>query len=150
MPSLPPFVHDFPYQNNAISIARPGKIEIPIVLVVRVLILRTVTSTSTALSLLVLPVNLPPSVPTCFGDYRRQIGFLLSSATIDIRTDGLPWVRRTTSPYSVRLHVSSIDPDIRSRLFLSARPSPQHHIAGSLFATYTGSTSCFLPAHRFQ
>ena len=86
MPSLPPFVHDFPYQDNAISIARPGKIEIPIVLVVRVLILRTVTSTSTALSLLVLPVNLPPSVTTYFRDYRRQVGFLLSSATIDNRT----------------------------------------------------------------
>ena len=86
MPSLPPFVHDFPYQDNVLSIARPGKIEIPIVLVVRVLILRTVTSTSTAPSLSVLPVNLPPSVTTCFRDYHRQVGFLLSSATIDNRT----------------------------------------------------------------
>ncbi len=86
MSSLPPFVHDFPYQDNVVSLARPGKIEIPIVLVVRVLILRTVTSTSTALSHSVLPVNLPPSVPTCFEDYRRQVGFLLSSATIDNRT----------------------------------------------------------------
>ena len=67
MPSLPPFVHDFPYQDNAVLIVRPGKIEIPIVLIVRVIILRTVTSTSSAPSLSVLPVNLPPSVPTCLG-----------------------------------------------------------------------------------
>lgn len=35
-------------------------------------------------------------------------------------------------------------PDIRSRIVTTARPSPQRHIAGSLFATYTGSASCFL------
>ena len=37
-------------------------------------------------------------------------------------------------------------PDIRSRLVTSARPPPQHHLADSLFATYTGSASCFLQA----
>jgi len=40
-------------------------------------------------------------------------------------------------------------PDIRSRLITSARPPLQHHIAGSLFATYTGSASCFLQTHHF-
>ena len=60
MPSLPP-------QDNAVLIVRSGKIEIPIVLIVRVIILRTVTSTSSAPSLSVLPVNLPPSDPTCLG-----------------------------------------------------------------------------------
>jgi hypothetical protein len=35
-------------------------------------------------------------------------------------------------------------PDIRSRSLTTARPPHQHHIAGSLFATYTGSASCFL------
>ena len=36
----------------------------------------------------------------------RRVGFLSSLATFDDRTGGLPWVRRTTSPYPVRLHVS--------------------------------------------
>jgi hypothetical protein len=40
-------------------------------------------------------------------------------------------------------------PDIRSRLITPARPPPQHHIAGSLFATYTGSASCFLQTYHF-
>jgi len=67
MPSLPLLVHDFPYQDNVVLIVRPGKIEIPFVLIVGVVILRTVTSASSAPSLSVLPVNLPPSVPTCLG-----------------------------------------------------------------------------------
>ena len=40
-------------------------------------------------------------------------------------------------------------PDIRSRLITPARPPHQHHIAGSLFATYTGSASCFLQTPHF-
>ena len=40
-------------------------------------------------------------------------------------------------------------PDIRPHLVTSARPSPQCHLAGSLFATYTGSTSCFLQTPPF-
>jgi hypothetical protein len=40
-------------------------------------------------------------------------------------------------------------PDIRPRLVTSARPPSQHHLAGSLFATYTGSASCFLQTSRF-
>ena len=40
-------------------------------------------------------------------------------------------------------------PDIRLRLVTSARPPPQHHLAGSLFATYTGSASGFLQTPRF-
>jgi hypothetical protein len=40
-------------------------------------------------------------------------------------------------------------PDIRPRLVTSARPPRQHHLAGSLFATYTGSASCFLQTRRF-
>ena len=35
-------------------------------------------------------------------------------------------------------------PDIRSRSSRPARPPPQRHVAGSLFATYPGSASCFL------
>ena len=42
-------------------------------------------------------------------------------------------------------------PDIRPRLVTSARPPSQHHLAGSLFATYTGSASCFLQTpHLWQ
>ena len=70
--------------------------------------------------------------------------------TSNTRAGGLPWVRRTPSPYPVQLHVSSIIPDIRSRSLTPARPSPQRHIAGSLFATYTNSASCFLRTPCFQ
>ena len=41
-------------------------------------------------------------------------------------------------------------PDIRPRLVTSARPPPQHHLAGSLFATYTGSASGFLQTPRLR
>ena len=40
-------------------------------------------------------------------------------------------------------------PDIRPCLVTTARPSPQRHIAGSLFATYMGSASCFLQTAHF-
>ncbi len=40
-------------------------------------------------------------------------------------------------------------PDIRPCLVTSARPPPQHHLAGSLCATYTGSASCFLQTSHF-
>ena len=40
-------------------------------------------------------------------------------------------------------------PDIRPRLVTSARPPFKHHLAGSLFATHTGSASCFLQTSRF-
>jgi len=35
-------------------------------------------------------------------------------------------------------------PDIRARFVKPARPPPRCHVAGSLFATYMGSASCFL------
>jgi hypothetical protein len=41
-------------------------------------------------------------------------------------------------------------PDIGPRLFASARPSPRGHLAGSLYATYAGSTSCFLRTRPFR
>jgi hypothetical protein len=40
-------------------------------------------------------------------------------------------------------------PDTRPRLATTARPSHQRHIAGSLFATYMGSASCFLQTPHF-
>jgi hypothetical protein len=42
------------------------------------------------------------------------------------------------------------NPDIGPRLFASARPSPRSHLAGSLYATYAGSTSCFLRTRPFR
>jgi len=55
----------------------------------------------------VLPVNLPPSAPTRFG-VSSSIRFSVVSGNLNDRTGGLPWVRRTTSPYPVRLHVGSV------------------------------------------
>jgi hypothetical protein len=40
-------------------------------------------------------------------------------------------------------------PDIGSRSATTARPPSLGHIAGSLFATYTGSASCFLQTFHF-
>ena len=56
----------------------------------------------------VLPVNLPPSVPYLALGSPRQVGFLSSEATPMTGQVGLPWVRRTTSLYPVRLHVRSV------------------------------------------
>ena len=39
--------------------------------------------------------------------------------------------------------------DIGTRLLTSARSTPLYHIAGSLFATYTGTISCFLPTRHY-
>jgi len=40
-------------------------------------------------------------------------------------------------------------PDIRPCSLTPARPPPRCHIVGSLFATYTGSASCFLQTAHF-
>ena len=56
---------------------------------------------------LVLPVNLPPSAPPRFG-VSSSSRFAVVAGNINNRTGGLPWVRRTTSPYSVRLPVGSV------------------------------------------
>jgi hypothetical protein len=55
----------------------------------------------------VVPVNLPPSAPPRFG-VSSSSRFAVVSGNINNRTGGLPWVRRTTSPYPVRLHVGSV------------------------------------------
>ena len=93
-------------------------------------------------------MNLPPSVPPRFGvssssrfavvagTWRR----LNRRASLG-KTHHLPISRPASCQVSA--------PDIRPRLITSARPLPQHHLAGWLFATYTGSASCFLPTSRF-
>ena len=55
----------------------------------------------------VLSVDLPPSAPPRFG-ISSSIRFAVVSGNINDRTGGLPWVRRTTSPYPVRLHVGLV------------------------------------------
>ena len=77
--------------------------------------------------------------------------FMTPSSSLGVRSGGLPWVRRTASPDAVQLHIGEVSPDIRSCSFMPARPSPQRHIAGSLFTTYLGSTSYFLRTpHHWQ
>jgi hypothetical protein len=83
-------------------------------------------------------------VPLPFGVFLLGTSFMTPSSNLGDRSVGLPWVRRTASPDTVQLHTKEISPDIRPRSFMPARPSPQRHLAGSLFATYLGSTSYFL------
>lgn len=97
----------------------------------------------------VLPVDLPPSDPSPLRDLLVRFRFydLYSSSRDQVRraslgkTQYLPIFR----PASHRFD----SPDIRPRLATTARPSPQRHIAGSLFATYMGSASCFLQTAHF-
>ena len=77
------------------------------------------------------------------GLLRRQ-SFMTPSTAFGVRSVGLPWVRRTASPDTVQLHAKEISPDIWSRSYRPARPSPHRHIAGLLFVTYLGSTSYYL------
>jgi len=56
----------------------------------------------------VLSANLPPSVPCPASGPPIRFGFMVSLATIDTITGGLPWVRRTSSPYPVQLHFGSV------------------------------------------
>jgi hypothetical protein len=56
----------------------------------------------------VLSVNLPPSAPSPPRDYPPRLGFMVTSATLITSAGGLPWVRRTTSPYPVQLHSGSV------------------------------------------
>ena len=72
-----------------------------------------------------------------------HFGFMMPTATISIRSVGLPWVRRTASPHPVRLRkglfldaLHGFSLDIGTRLLRSARSTPLYHIAGLLFATY--------------
>ncbi len=101
---------------------------------------------SSALSRQLLSVDLPPPAPSplagsplrgsvCYGSnapprQRASRG----------KTHDLPVCR----PASVRL--GCCQSDIGTRSSTSARPPPRTHLAGSLFATYTGSASGFLQA----
>ena len=56
----------------------------------------------------VIPVNLPPSVLCPASGSPIRFGFIVSLATMDTITGGLPWVRRLSSPYPVQLHFGSV------------------------------------------
>jgi len=103
--SLPPFVHGFPYLDDALKIARPGMLisPFPIVRVFSSTLLPGFIGPESS----VLPVNLPPSAPPRFG-VSSSIRLSVVYGNINDRTGGLPWVRRTTSLYPARLHVSSV------------------------------------------
>jgi hypothetical protein len=94
----------------------------------------------------VLPVNLPPSAPSAASGSPPRLQFYGSyhhcSRASPGKTHHLS-ISRPTSPW-----FSS--PDIRSCLPTRARPPPHGHLAGSLFATYMDSASCFLRTPRFR
>ncbi len=79
------------------------------------------------------------------GDAR----FMKSPATWNLSAGGLHWVRHTSLPVYRPTSQRFRSPDIRTRLVTPARPRPLCHLVGSLFATYTGSASCFLQTIHF-
>jgi hypothetical protein len=93
---------------------------------------------------LVLSVNLPPSAPPRFGvSSSSRFAVVAGNRRRQDRRASLGKTHHLPISRPASCQVSA--PDIRPRLVTSARPPPQHHLAGSLFATYTGSASCFLP-----
>jgi len=146
VPSLPPFVHGFPSLIDAIERARSGEI------VFLFLIVRVFSSTLLPGFLgpesLVLSVNLPPSVPSRFGvSSSSQFAIVAGNRRRQNRRASLGKTHHLPISRPASCQVSA--PDIRPRLVTSARPPPQHHLAGSLCATYMGSASCFLPTPHF-
>jgi hypothetical protein len=155
MRSRLPFVHGFPYPDDASGIARRRHTDfifsmlIPFCLVFRVL-------SSTLLPALHRP---------CLLGTPRESATLCPSSLRDLLVESVCWClwqhqqqdRRASLGKTHHLPISRPvscqvgSPDIRSRSLTSARPPHQHHLAGSLFATYTGSASCFLQTpHLWQ
>ena len=99
--SLSPLVHDFPCPNDATGTSRL------LFLIVRVLS-STLLPGFIGPESSVLSVNLPPSDPYPLQVLLIGIGFLTSIAAFNVKPGGLPWVRRTTSPYPVQLHFGSV------------------------------------------
>jgi hypothetical protein len=104
---------------------------------------------SQALSHQLLTVDLPPSAPFPVwgspfpGRFYGPIGNLRGHSRRASR--GKAHHLLVSRPASVRFGSS----DIGTRLVRSARPPPRSHLAGSLFATYTSSASCFLRTSHF-
>ena len=98
-PSL--LVHGFPCPSDATKASR-----------LHFLIVRVLSSTPLPGFIgpesSVLSVNLPPSGPYPLRGLLIGTGFLKFIAAFNFRPGGLPWVRRTTSPYTVQLHFGSV------------------------------------------
>ena len=92
----------------------------------------------------VLPTDLPPSVHLRFGGLPRRIRFIVPIISYGNQSSraslGKTYFLSIFRPASLRIG----SPDIRTRSLMPARPPHRCHIAGSLFATYMGSASCFL------
>ena len=80
----------------------------------------------------------------------NRSGFIMPLTVISIRSVGQPFSKTYSLPVSrpapyrfVSLRPPWLGLDIGTRLLRSACSTPLYHIAGSLFATYTGSTSWF-------
>ena len=139
--SLPPLVHGFPYLDDALKIARPGRLISPF------LIVRVFSST-------LLPGFIGPesSVPPwiCYPLPPPRFGISSSIRFSAISGNLRQQDRRASLGKTHHLLVSRPascqfgSPDIRPRSVTPARPPLQHHLAGSLFATYTSPASCFL------
>jgi hypothetical protein len=85
--------------------------------------------------------TLRPS-PVSGSPYRER--FSTSCGSLEGRAVGLSLGKSPRLPRSRPASLRFGSPDIRSRSLRPARPPPRCHLAGSLFATYPGSASCFL------
>ena len=97
----------------------------------------------------VLPVDLPPSLPSSLQVPPRRFGSTpVLAYNSDQKSRASPG---KTHPLPVSRPASRRfgSPDIRSRSSTPARPPPRRHLAGSLSATYTASASCFLQTPPF-
>lgn len=98
-------------------------------------------------------VTFPPGAPAQGGAIRSAAS--ASGRVLTVINGGfsipvvLPWVRRYDLPTYRPPPYRFTSPDTGPRLFAFVRPAPRSHIGGSLFATYAGSTSCFLSTRHF-
>jgi hypothetical protein len=88
----------------------------------------------------VLPVNLPPSAPSAASGSPLRLQFYGLYRHCSRASPGKTHHLSISRPASLWFG----SPDIRSCPPMQARPPPHCHLAGSLFATYMDSASCFL------
>jgi len=97
----------------------------------------------------VLSVNLPPSGPLPASGSPHQVWFSNASHSLQRQARRASLGKTHRLPVSRPTSLRFGSPDIRPRSSTPARPPPRCHIVGSLFATYTGSASCFLQTAHF-
>ncbi len=149
--SLPPLVHDFPSLVDALKRARSGIHTLALTarpsgslprLIVRVLS-STLLPDFIGPESSVLPVDLSPCAPPRFG-ISSSSRFVIACGNLQRHNTRASLGKTHHLPVSRPASCRFGAPDIRPRFITPARPPHQHHIAGSLFATYTDSASCFL------